>query len=186
MKVAITGHSAGIGQAISKVFENNGHEIVGLSRRNGYNIRNIPKIVKQISPCDLFINNAQDGFAQTELLFAVYKEWKGVNNKTIINISTMMVDLPVPYGYNQETHFDFIQYYVQKKTLEHSVEQLLLLQDWPRLLIAKPGGVKTQDYHPNYFADPDEWANKFYDLFYNQNNLEITSFGLNFKMFNNG
>ena len=67
MKVAITGHSAGIGQAFAKIFEAQGHEIVGLSRRNGYNIRSLPKVAAMIEPCDMLINNAQVGFAQTEL-----------------------------------------------------------------------------------------------------------------------
>ena len=94
MKIAITGHTAGIGKALSEIYANKGHEIVGLSRRNGYNIRSITKVVSMIEPCDIFINNAQVGFAQTELLFAVYKVWKDKKNKKIINISTMLTCLP--------------------------------------------------------------------------------------------
>lgn len=182
MKVAITGHSAGIGMALAKVYENHGHEVVGLSRRNGHNIKSIPKIVKEIIPCDLFINNAQSGFSQTELLFAVHREWRGVGNKTIINISTMMTDLPVPNSPDEESQLNFIEYYVQKKSLEEAVKQLNFLQNWPRNMLVKPGGTKTQDYHPDFFADPDEWANKFYDVFYN-NSLEVTWFNLSFKTF---
>ena len=44
MKIAITGHTAGIGQALAKLYGQQGHQIVGLSRREGNNIRNIPKI----------------------------------------------------------------------------------------------------------------------------------------------
>jgi NADP-dependent 3-hydroxy acid dehydrogenase YdfG len=47
MKIAITGHTAGIGQAIAKQYQSQGHKIVGISRRNGHNIKVIPKI------CDL-------------------------------------------------------------------------------------------------------------------------------------
>lgn len=42
MKIAITGHTAGIGQALAKAYE--GHEIIGLSKRDGNNIRNVAKI----------------------------------------------------------------------------------------------------------------------------------------------
>ena len=66
MKIAITGHTAGIGQAFANILQGRGHDIVGLSKRNGDNIRNIVKIVEKITPCDLFINNAQAGYAQTE------------------------------------------------------------------------------------------------------------------------
>ena len=41
MKIAITGHSAGIGQALAKQYEARGHEIVGLSKRYGHNIKKI-------------------------------------------------------------------------------------------------------------------------------------------------
>ena len=60
-RIAITGHSAGIGQALLKIYETHGHEVVGLSRRNGYNIRSTSKIVEKIRDCDIFINNAQAG-----------------------------------------------------------------------------------------------------------------------------
>ena len=72
MKIAITGHSAGIGQALAEAYV--GNDIVGLSRRNGYNIRSTPKVADQIEPCDMFINNAQVGYAQTELLFEITNE----------------------------------------------------------------------------------------------------------------
>ena len=95
MKIAITGHSAGIGQALAKQFENNGHEIVGLSRRNGYNIRSLPKVAGMIEPCDMFVNNAQVGYAQTELLFEVWRRWQG-QQKYIVNVSTRMTDMLLP------------------------------------------------------------------------------------------
>ena len=56
MKIAITGHSAGIGQALSMIYTIQDHEVIGLSRRNGYNIRSIPKVAGMIEPCDVFIN----------------------------------------------------------------------------------------------------------------------------------
>ena len=37
MKIALTGHTKGIGNAIKQLLENE-HEIVGFSRTNGYNI----------------------------------------------------------------------------------------------------------------------------------------------------
>ena len=68
MKIAITGHSAGIGKSFTSLLESRGHQVIGLSRRNGKNIRSLHKILGDIIDCDMFINNAQEGFAQTELL----------------------------------------------------------------------------------------------------------------------
>ena len=75
MKIAITGGTSGIGQAMGNEYEHRGHEVLRLSRRTGHNIRSIPKIADVIDPCDVFVNNAQAGFAQTELLFEMSQRW---------------------------------------------------------------------------------------------------------------
>ena len=85
MRIAITGHTAGIGQAFSQYLAARGHQIQGLSRREGHNIRNIPKIVEQILPCDMWINNAQAGYAQAELLHRVVEVWGDDPTKMIWN-----------------------------------------------------------------------------------------------------
>jgi len=156
MKVAITGHSAGIGQALTRVFESNGHEIVGLSRRNGYNIRSLPKIAGQIEPCDMLINNAQVGFAQTELLFEIWRRWEG-QEKTIVNISTQMTDLLVP----PKREWD--EYIIQKKALELAEELLTERNVWPRQLMVRPGAIATQPGQtPPEYMDVDVYAQGVY------------------------
>ena len=155
-KIAITGHSAGIGQAFAKIYEQQGHEVVGLSRRNGYNIRNITKCVEVIQPCDIFINNAQAGFAQTELLFAVHQAWERVPNKQIINISTLMTSLPT----SSINGLEMLHYHVQKTTLEEAVRQLRGLKNWPKLCLIKPGKVNTQGEGG---VNVDVWVKKVID-----------------------
>ena len=152
MKIAVTGHSAGIGQALVKQFENNGHEIIGLSRRNGYNIRSLPKVAGMIEPCDLFINNAQVGYAQTELLFEVWRRWQG-QQKYIVNISTQMTDMMLP----PKEEWD--EYIIQKKALELANQLLENRNPWPRLLLVRPGGIATQPGQtPPEYMDVDEYA----------------------------
>jgi hypothetical protein len=181
MKIAITGHSAGIGQALVSIYEKNGHEVVGLSRRNGYNIRSTPKIVDKIKDCDIFINNAQAGFAQTELLFAVYKEWQGIPGKKIINVSTMMTLEPV----SGVPGLEMIEYYVQKKSVEQAHSQLLYLHNWPKLCLVKPGAVATQpgQLSSYSYANVNEWATKLVDILDSGDNLEVAeiSLGVNYK-----
>jgi nucleoside-diphosphate-sugar epimerase len=122
MKIAITGHSKGIGKALADVYESRGHEIVGLSRSNGYNIKSIPKCADAIETCDMFINNAQAGFAQTELLFEMAKRWSGTK-KHIVVISTMMTQDPV----SSIEGLDMDQYRIQKIALEQAVQQVCQL-----------------------------------------------------------
>jgi hypothetical protein len=176
MKIAITGHSAGIGQALAKIYEAQGHEIVGLSRRNGYNIRSIPKIVDKIKDCDIFINNAQSGFAQTELLFAVYKEWQDIENKKIINVSTMMTLEPV----SSLPGIEMIEYHNQKLALEEAHRQLLHLQSWPKLCLVKPGAIATQlgQTSPRPFADVDTWAERLVSILDSGPDLDIGEIAL--------
>jgi len=157
MKIAITGHSAGIGQALAKQYEQRGHEIVGLSRRNGYNIRSLPKVADQIEPCDWFINNAQSGYAQTELLFEISRRWRDVNGKQIINISTMMTLNPLVDEANM------LEYKNQKQALETAHWDLAHRQEWPQLVLIKPGEVLTGEHSGPRACNVDVWAEKVVD-----------------------
>jgi len=175
-RIAITGHSAGIGQALFKIYESKGDIVIGLSRRNGYNIRNLPKIIGMIKDCDVFINNAQAGFAQTELLFALYKEWQGIKNKKIINISTLMTSEPI----STIPGLDMTEYYVQKIALEEAIKQLRYYHTYPKLCLIKPGAVATQpgQTSPRPYADVNSWANKIVEMLDSGADLEVQELSL--------
>jgi hypothetical protein len=152
MKIAITGHTAGIGQALAEVYY--GNEIIGLSKRDGNNIRNIPKICDQIEPCDMFINNAQAGYSQTELLFEMSNRWQGTG-KTIMVISTMMALEPV----NTIPGLEMDHYRIQKVALEEAVYQLRHRRLGIRIILVRPGNIATSsDKTVPPSADVDNWA----------------------------
>jgi NADP-dependent 3-hydroxy acid dehydrogenase YdfG len=161
MKIAITGHSAGIGQALAKEYTARGHEIIGLSKRHGHNIRVVPKIADLIEPCDVFINNAQAGFAQTELLFEMSKRWNHTN-KHIIVISTMLAQDPVSSLPGTEMNL----YRVQKVALEESVRQLRYISSGLRLTVVRPGNIATSpDKTVPPAANVDHWAKTLVSIF---------------------
>jgi NADP-dependent 3-hydroxy acid dehydrogenase YdfG len=154
MKIAITGHTAGIGQALAEIYASQGHEIVGLSKREGHNIRNIPKICNQIESCDMFINNAQAGYAQTEILFEIAQRWQQ-SGKHIIVISAGMTQLPVSPLNDLEKD----QYRVQKIALEEAVKQLRYRKIGLKFTIVRPGDIATnpcKTVPPS--ADVNNWA----------------------------
>jgi NADP-dependent 3-hydroxy acid dehydrogenase YdfG len=176
MKIAITGHTAGIGQALALEYANQGHEIIGLSKRDGNNIRNVPKICDQIEPCDVFINNAQAGYAQTELLFEMASRWQGTK-KHIIVISTMMTQDPISVlpGLGMD------HYRIQKVTLEETVKQLRNRHLGIRLTLVRPGYIATQSGQTvPPAADVNNWASTLVNLFCiaDANNLTIPDISL--------
>jgi len=176
MKIAITGHTAGIGQALARQYTSLGHEIVGLSKREGNNIRNIPKICDQIESCDMFVNNAQAGYAQTELLFEMARRWSGTK-KHIIVVSTMMTQDPTSVF----TGLDMDQYRIQKVALEESVKQIRNRRLQIKLTIVRPGNIATNpDKTVPPAADVDNWAQTLIEIFNTaeKNNLSIPEISL--------
>jgi nucleoside-diphosphate-sugar epimerase len=174
MKIAITGHTAGIGQALAEEYRLDGHDIIGLSQREGNNIRNIPKTCDQIESCDVFVNNAQAGYAQTELLFEMAHRWANTN-KHIIVISTMMTQAPTAVDSNLD------QYRVQKLALEETVRQLRNRQLDIKITLVRPGYIATQpEQTVPPAADVNNWARTLLDLLdmATRNNLKISDISL--------
>ena len=154
MKIAITGGTAGIGQALGNEYESRGHEVLRLSRRTGHNIRSIPKIADVIEPCDVFVNNAQPGFAQTELLIEMARRWTGTG-KRIIVVSTIMTQDPV----SVLPGLDMDAYRNQKVALEEAVQQIRHRRLGVKINIVRPGNVATSaDKTVPPAADVDTWA----------------------------
>lgn len=175
MKIAITGHTAGIGQAFAKILKSRGHEIVGISRRTGDNIRRTEHTANLIAPCDMFINNAQTQYAQTELLYAVWSRWQGQVGKYIWNISTRMTEHPINGTPDGQEDIMMSAYRNQKIALEEASRQLGFKNSWPAISIIRPGGVATQPQADNTNkAEVDLWAKSIIDIFSHNENISIS------------
>ncbi len=153
MKIAITGHSEGIGKSFANILSKQGHSIVGLSRRNGHNIRSLNKVIGPIVECDMFINNAQVGFAQTELLYKVWQQWHD-QPKTIWLIGSIM-------STNYKTPFEMEEYKLQKQTLDQAYYNLKNTRSKCKLTLVKPGKVDTQGEGG---APVDVWCQAVVDM----------------------
>lgn len=71
MKIIITGHTRGLGLQIYNHFINQGHDVIGLSRSNGFDLEtSVDKIIDLVkdSGCDYFFNNAYCHDTQLVLL----------------------------------------------------------------------------------------------------------------------
>jgi NADP-dependent 3-hydroxy acid dehydrogenase YdfG len=176
MKIAITGGTAGIGQALGNEYESRGHEVLRLSRRTGHNIRVTPKVADQVDPCDMFVNNAQAGYAQTELLFEMARRWAGTG-KHIIVVSTIMTQYPT----SVLPGLDMDAYRVQKVALEEAVQQIRHRQLGINITLVRPGNIATSaDKTVPPAAAVDNWASVLVTMLEmaQANNLNIPEISL--------
>lgn len=158
MKIAITGGTAGIGQALGDLYEQHGHEVLRLSRRTGHNIRILPRLADAIEPCDVFVNNAQVGFAQTELLFEMSRRWTNTG-KRIISIGSMLTMEPTC------TMPGMSEYYVQKLALDAAVRELRAQRLGIRFTLVRPGNIATSpDKTVPPAQDLTEWSEYLYSI----------------------
>ena len=117
LKIAITGHTSGIGKAL---FEGLEGSPMGFSRQNGHDINlaeNRQKIIEAAKDCDVFINSAKgEGLAQTHLLMELFEVWRGLD-KHIINIGSRAAVF-------SEHRYRPHMYSVEKQALHSAVRQL--------------------------------------------------------------
>ena len=117
MKIAVTGHTSGIGKA---VYEKLSPNCLGFSRSNGYDISKKEdrlKIIEKSLDCDIFINNAYSGdFSQTNLLFDIWNEWNHLDKK-IINIGSDITDYNLSIVYNKNFSLEYRMHKTSLKTL---------------------------------------------------------------------
>ena len=135
MKIAVTGHTKGIGKALADLYPNS----LGFSRSNGYDVsksEDIELIIKTTieMDCDVFINNAYNGTAQTTIFESLLKHWNTDSSKTIVNINSRTIY----NGPNQR------QYTTDKKLLRSSaVNAIRDIDRKCRVININPGYVET-------------------------------------------
>ena len=158
MKIAITGHKKGIGQEFAKQLAQQGHNIVGISRSDGENIRRVAHTASLIETCDMLINNAISLYAQTELLFEVWHRWQSSDKvHHIWNISTRVCEWSEDKQINGLTMRESMEYRNQKMALELAHHQLSFQPSNIRMELIRPGEVNTQP-----FSDPTSISAKAY------------------------
>ena len=135
MKIAITGHTSGIGLALADRLKQD-HDIVGLSRSNGYNIEEVTDIVEAAKDCDVFINNAYCEYQQALILQVLYSIWKDTD-KQIINIGSVVTNYPrsqielEDYPWPYRDHKIALEKMFRKLAREHNSCSLHLISPGP-------------------------------------------------------
>lgn len=148
MKIAITGHTSGIGLAIYEHAITQGHTVTGFSRQSGYDLCDLTSRQKMIEILvqenyDILVNNAypyanpsgMNGFMQTAIMNEMWFRWRGNRDKTIITIGSVSAD-------HVKNHFH--PYSVHKKSIDDTAKQLRLANPYPQVTVVKPSWVDTK------------------------------------------
>ena len=136
VKIAITGHTRGIGKALFDKFQAEGHEVIGFSTSTGYDIsKDAARVVTESRSCDVFINNAFHVTAQTALLIAMLGIWRGAD-KLIINVSSKGALYPSANTRLQDE-------YLTPKIKQGEIIRQAMLNGFPQILNVLPGVVDT-------------------------------------------
>lgn len=139
MRVAITGHTRGIGRAVAQAFSDMGYEIIGFSRGTGYSLpEKIDSVVEQSSDCDIFINNVYtpEHNSQLDLLYRMVDAWRDTN-RIIVNIGSRAGENYIRGEINR--------YAVAKHAQDSACEQIFNRPDQrPKVINIRPGYVDTE------------------------------------------
>lgn len=157
MKISITGHSRGIGKSLHDMYVADGHEVIGFSRSNGYDITDpnvCSQIVQESLDCDLFVNNAYAKFSQELILEELYDLWKEKEDKSIVVINSR-----TRFGNARNAVYAATKKQLHKKTLR----MLMDVEKRCRIISISPGYVKTDMtqtvHHKQYnMMTPDQLA----------------------------
>ena len=121
-KIAIVGHTRGIGKAISDLYQKKNYEVIGLSSSNGYDLQfSQVEIMEQIDDCRLIVINAYVGGGQMTLLKRIYGKYLFENKKVAVITSTS----GTPIGADEELgNPEYRDYCENKKILIGYIEEL--------------------------------------------------------------
>lgn len=155
MRVAITGHTRGIGKSLYDHFKCQGHEVLGFSKSNNFDItdknsRN--EIIKNLKSCDVFINNAYALDAQKQLLNDAIGVWENTTN-TIVNISSKSILMPhIPENMKD---------YILDKTHQTEIIRQRVFKARPHIMNIVVGLVDTEmaKVFDSKKLNPDDLAN---------------------------
>ena len=147
MKIAITGHTKGIGKCIKDLLEKDGHEVVGASTSTGINVMRPKSVISWIEKenPDVFVNNVYAPNSQCNILYQLYEKWQ-YEDKLIINMSSTSGEAHTHFqqmGYNKDwtpyvsdkARLNFASLYLSERFNEHHK---------CRVTNISPGFVRTQ------------------------------------------
>jgi len=137
-KIAVTGHTSGLGKSFFDLLSTQGHEVVGYSKSNGHDLRDysiVSKIIEEIQGFDLFINNAKPDYSQAQIVYRLARSWDGI----LLSIGSRAVVDPPKWS---DTFL--LEYLTQKTALVHAHNVLESVSKC-KLVIVHPAHIQNTD-----------------------------------------
>jgi len=125
-KIAIIGHTRGIGKAIADLYKNKKYDVIGMSRSNGFDlVHDQEKILEKIEECGLVVLNAHSLRGQLTLLKRIYGRHSFDKMKVAVITSTSGLDDEPDLGqFKIWDKFEYSQYCEIKKELIEYISEL--------------------------------------------------------------
>jgi len=131
MRVGITGHLSGLGKELYTRIPDS----IGFDLGSHHDIKNPDPWIDALLGCDVFINNAYDGFHQANMLEKVFLKWMN-EDKTIINISSTASEI-------KHINYQMGFYPIHKKALDEACMRLQHIEKKCRVVNIKIGWMDT-------------------------------------------
>ena len=147
MKIAVTGHTQGIGK---RLYERYSPNCIGFSKSTGYDIMKKEdrlRIISESSDCDVFVNNACSFYGQTLLLINLVQTWKD-QKKTIINVGSRVADINLPL--NRIELLEYQSYKVALKEMSNRISLMDITCDVQYKSFAYVGTEAILQKYPNF------------------------------------
>ena len=121
-KIAIIGHTKGIGKAIADMYKKKKYQVIGMSSSNGYDLQfSQIEIMEQLDDCQLIVLNAYVGRGQMNLLKRIYGKFVFEDKKVAVITSTSGTQI----GADEDLlNPEYKEYCENKKNLMEYIEQL--------------------------------------------------------------
>ena len=125
-KIAVIGHSRGIGKAICDLYRKKKYNVVGMSKSNGFDlVHDQEKILEEMQDCSLVVLNAHSDRGQLTLLKKIYGRHSFDKMKVAVITSTSGIEEEPDYNQFQIwDKFKYVQYCVIKKELIEYIDEL--------------------------------------------------------------
>lgn len=167
-KVAVTGHTSGLGKFIFEFYQRQGAEVTGYSTSTGFDLRNwdsLQRLLQSTQHCDIIVSNAKPDFFQTVFLYEFVRRQNF--KPKIVSIGSQIINFDVDI----ESDVGINLYKTQKLALKNAHDQLTHKYVDLQSILIHPGHLYDND--GTVYTDIPAWVEKMHTIINSRRSGEI-------------